>query len=238
LKDWAKLHHSYHTRRGADVVLISKQKHVQFANRQEPDGFLQQIAHLNPRKSAGCLSRTHVATAEMHGIWKGIVLETNIFKALTEQRLEKSQNGRDLERRGESDIAIFTEKGSGASKMHRGVTGTNGMIPIAHSRYRSTQQYLFRASGSRTWDILAACTRILTYSQRVPMHMRASCGFAVPEFHGVLCRCHHMSTLMHTAVHQSLPGLTRWIHVETLSHITLVAQSPTAYRTATTTNST
>ena len=203
------MHYSYQTRRGADVVLVLKQKHIQLANCQEQDGSLQSTAHLHARKSAGCISRTRVANSEMHGSWKGIVLGTNIFKASTEQCLEKSQNWRDLERRGESDIAISTEKGSGASKMHRGVTGMNGMIPIAHSRYRSTQQHLFRASGSRTWDILAACTRILTYSQRVPMHMRASCSFAVPEFHGVKCRCHHMSTLMHTAVHRSLPGLTR-----------------------------
>lgn len=61
-------------------------------------------------------------------------------------------------------LLFSTGKGSEASKMHRGVTGTNGMIPIAHSRYRSTQQHLFRASGSRTWDILAACTRILTFT--------------------------------------------------------------------------
>ena len=132
----------------------------------------------------------------------------------------------------------LTGKTSGASKMHRGVTGTNGMIPIAHSRYRSTQQYLFRASGSRMWDILAACTRIFdiftTLADAYACLMQFRCS-------GVSRREVQMPPhvkLMHTAVHQSLPGLTRWIHVEILSHITLVAQSPTAYRTATTTNST
>jgi hypothetical protein len=74
------LHHPYQIIRGEDVVPVLKQKPIQFANCQEQDGSLQSTAHLHARNSAGCISRTHVANSAIHGIWKGIVLETNFFK--------------------------------------------------------------------------------------------------------------------------------------------------------------
>jgi len=206
---------SLHSRRSTCVAPVLKPKYHCSANRQEQSIRRHANAYLRARKSVRDISRTYAADSRSRGNWNGSVLWTNII--LSSQKM----NGRvqavleqDLERGVHFDVSLSTGKGSGASKMHRGVKGTTGMIPIAHSRYKSTRQHIFQASGLRVLGSSAACNKMLRHIHKPFRRIRVH----LPSF-AFFSQCAPHVTSAPTAVRPSILGLTHQKHIETLSHM-------------------
>jgi len=121
-----------------------------------------------------------------------------------------------------STLVFLQGKRSGASKMHRGVKGTTGMIPIAHSRYKSTRQHIFQASGLRVLGSSAACNKMLRHIhkpfRRIRVHL-PSFAFFFP-----VCTTCHFSTYCRATVHSR--AHTSETHRDPKPHA-LVAHPPT-----------
>jgi hypothetical protein len=77
----ASSHHFHQARRGTDVVPVLKHKDIQSAIARSMTVICSRTAYLHARKSAGCISRTHVANSGGHGDWKNYVLGTDSFQA-------------------------------------------------------------------------------------------------------------------------------------------------------------